>query len=410
MTSSVRIGRISAVLPGRVCREHALDVRSFDSLASLERLPLLDKKTIRDNTEAMKARNAHGLTAFSTGGSSGEPLTFFLDAERVSHDVAAKRRATRWWGVDIGDREIVVWGSPIELGAQDRIRALRDRLMRTELLSAFEMSEANLERFVGRIRRRRPGMLFGYPSSLAAIASFAGRRGLRLDDLGVKVVFVTSERLYDYQRELIASAFACPVANGYGGRDAGFLAHECPAGSMHITADDIILEIVDAAGNVLPPGESGEVVVTHLHSAAFPFVRYRTGDVAALASEPCACGRGLPVLERLEGRTTDFLVAEDGSVVHGLALIYVLRELPSVNEFRIVQESLQLLEIEIVPAEGFDASVEDRICAQAQARLGEGVKVVFTRVHEITREPSGKFRYVVSRVAPGSVPEHHPYS
>ncbi len=86
----------------------------------LQRLPLLDKSTIRANTEALKATNATGLARFNTGGSSGEPLVFYIGKERVSHDVAAKWRATRWWGVDIGDREIVVWGSPIELGAQDR--------------------------------------------------------------------------------------------------------------------------------------------------------------------------------------------------------------------------------------------------------------------------------------------------
>ncbi|MEQ9507623.1 MAG: hypothetical protein RLN92_01145, partial [Alloalcanivorax xenomutans] len=126
---------------------------AVSSVADLQRLPLLDKATIRAHTEQLKARDAHGLMRFNTGGSSGEPLIFYRGNERVSHDVAAKRRATRWWGVDIGDPEIVVWGSPIELGSQDRVRLLRDKLFRTELLSAFEMSTDNLHRFVERIRR-----------------------------------------------------------------------------------------------------------------------------------------------------------------------------------------------------------------------------------------------------------------
>ena len=103
--------------------------------------------------------------SFNTGGSSGEPLIFFIGNERVGHDVAAKWRATRWWDVDIGDTEIVVWGSPIELGTQDRFRAIRDKFMRTELMPAFQMSEPNLDQFVARIRDRRPKMLFGYPSA-----------------------------------------------------------------------------------------------------------------------------------------------------------------------------------------------------------------------------------------------------
>ena len=262
------------------------------SVADLHRLPLLDKAAIRAHTEQLKAQDVQGLKRFNTGGSSCEPLIFYLGNERVSHDVAAKRRATRWWGVDIGDREIVVWGSPIELGSQDRVRLLRDKLFRTELLSAFEMSQANLQKFVERIRQFRPKMLFGYPSSLALIAQFAGEQGIALDGLGIRVAFVTSERLYEHQREAIENAFGCPVANGYGGRDAGFIAHACPAGSLHITAEDMVVEIVDPAGNVLPAGESGEIVVTHLFTSEFPFVRYRTGDVGTLSDQPCTCGRG----------------------------------------------------------------------------------------------------------------------
>jgi phenylacetate-CoA ligase len=102
-----------------------------------------------------------GRHVFNTGGSSGEPLVFFIGKQRVTHDVAAKWRATRWWNVDIGDPEIVVWGSPIELGAQDRVKQLRDALMRTELLPAFEMSDTRLDSFLQRIRRRRPRMVPG---------------------------------------------------------------------------------------------------------------------------------------------------------------------------------------------------------------------------------------------------------
>ena len=369
------------------------------SLADLQRLPLLDKATIRVHTEALRAREAQGLKRFNTGGSSGEPLIFYLGNERVSHDVAAKRRATRWWGVDIGDREVVVWGSPIELGSQDRIRLLRDQLFRTELLSAFEMSRENLQKFVDRIRQFRPVMLFGYPSSLALIAQFAEEQGIALDGLGIRVAFVTSERLYEHQREAIEQTFGCPVANGYGGRDAGFIAHACPEGSLHITAEDMVVEIVDNEGNVLPAGESGEIVVTHLFTSEFPFVRYKTGDIGVLASEPCRCGRGLPVLASVEGRTTDFVVAADGTILHGLALIYVLRDMPGVANFRIVQESLELTRVEVVPRDTLTHVMKVEIESGLKARLGENVVVDVVQTESIPREASGKFRYVVSRMA-----------
>jgi phenylacetate-CoA ligase len=380
-------------------QEIGFDPAQTSSLADLQKLPLLTKGIIRSAGERMKADNAQGLARFNTGGSSGEPLIFFIGNERVSHDVAAKWRATRWWNVDIGDKEIVVWGSPIELGTQDRVRAIRDRLMRTELMPAFQMNESNLDRFVARICQRKPSMLFGYPSAISHIAKHAQKRQIPLNDLGVKVVFCTSERLYDHQRESISSAFACPVANGYGGRDAGFIAHQCPAGGMHITAEDIIVEIIDEHGNVQPNGTAGEIVVTHLATADYPFIRYRTGDIGVLGTEKCSCGRGLPLLKEIQGRSTDFVIAADGTVIHGLALIYILRDLPEVKSFKIIQETTQLTRVLVVTEGGDEAETRRKVISGFKQRLGESVEVRIEFVDAIPLEKSGKHRYVVSHAS-----------
>jgi len=371
---------------------------SVSSVQDLQALPFLTKPVIRAHTDALRSDQATGLARFNTGGSSGEPLVFFIGKERVSHDVAAKWRATRWWDVDIGDRETVVWGSPIELGAQDRVRMIRDKLMRTQLLAAFEMNETKLDGYIQTIRAQRPSMLFGYPSALAHIARHARKRGIAMNDLGVKVAFVTSERLYDEQRADISAVFGCPVANGYGGRDAGFIAHQCPSGGMHLTAEDIIVEIVDAQGKPLAPGQMGEIVVTHMATRDYPFVRYRTGDMAVMGQSPCACGRGLPLLSEIQGRSTDFLVATDGTVMHGLALIYILRDLPGVKSFKITQETLTHTRVEVIPDKGFGESEIAQIKSGFRRRLGDTVQVDVQLVDDIPPEKSGKFRYVISRV------------
>ena len=375
------------------------DPRAVTSVQDLQVLPLLDKANIRAHTDAMKHPQAQGLARFNTGGSSGEPLIFYIGKERVSHDVAAKWRATRWWGVDIGDPEIVVWGSPIELGSQDRVRWLRDKLMRTQLLPAFEMTEAKLDAMVATIRRTRPRMLFGYPSALSHIARHARQSGQRMDDLGICVAFVTSERLYEDQRASIGAVFGCPVANGYGGRDAGFIAHECPSGGMHLTAEDIVVELVDVAGQPVPLGQAGEIVVTHLATKDFPFIRYRTGDVAVMDTQRCACGRGLPMLKEIQGRSTDFVVAADGTVMHGLALIYILRDLPGLHRFKIVQQTLTHTQVLLQPESSFDANRYLPLIVQGfKRRLGDQVHVQVEVCGELPAERSGKFRYVVSHV------------
>ena len=372
------------------------DPATVQSVADLSRLPFLTKAVIRANTEKLKHANARGLAHFNTGGSSGEPLIFFIGDKRVSYDVAAKWRATRWWGVDIGDPEIVVWGSPIELGKQDRIKQVRDKLMRTQLLPAFEMSESKLDQFIATIRSVRPRMLFGYPSALTHIAKHAKKRNVTMTDLGIQVAFVTSERLYDEQRSTISEVFGCKVANGYGGRDAGFIAHECPEGNMHLTADDIVVEIVDEQGQVLPVGQAGEIVVTHLSTNDFPFIRYRTGDIGVLGSTVCKCGRGLPILQDIQGRSTDFVVASNGTVMHGLSLIYILRDLAGVKAFKVIQESRALTRVLLVTENSFPPDAKQQIVDAFKRRLGQDVAVVVELVDNIPAEKSGKFRYIIS--------------
>lgn len=379
-------------------KELGLTAKDFVSLADIQKLSLTDKKFMRENSELLVSLKSKDLHKFNTGGSTGEPLIFYLSKERISQDIAAKWRATRWWGVDIGDPEIVVWGSPIELGTQDLIKKIRDKVLRTTLLSAFEMTSEKIREFINTIIKIKPKMLFGYPSSIALIAKQAIEDRIAVDRLGIKVVFVTSERLFDDARELIEKAFNCKVANGYGGRDSGFIAHECEIGGMHITAENLIVEIVDEQGIVKPPGEIGEIVVTNFATRAFPFVRYRTGDLGAIAKHPCACGRGLPMLQEIQGRTTDFLTAKNGASVHALGLIYVMREIPEISMFKIIQETADRVRVQVCVDGVLSDESEKKIYADFKSRLGDEMLVKLEYVAEISKEKSGKFKHVVNRL------------
>jgi phenylacetate-CoA ligase len=368
--------------------------------ARLTDLPFLTKEIVRQNLDQMKSRQARGVRKFSTGGSTGAPMIFYLGPTRISSDIAARLRAESWFGINIGDPEFAIWGSPVELTKQDRIRDLRDRLLRTRLLSAFEMSPATMTRYLDEISKLGCRRIFGYPSSIALLCDHARREGRDLRRLGVKAVFVTAEYLYENWRTIISETFNCPVANGYGGRDSGFVAHECPAGGMHISADRLIVEIVDDHGRMQPLGSLGEIVVTNMDTPEMPFIRYRTGDVGALASKPCACGRTLPLLERIEGRKTDFVIAPDGRVMHGLSLIYVIREIAGVGAFRITQKRLTDFEVEIVRNPNYDPGCESLIQQGFSRRLRAPVAVRVRYSDSIIPTASGKTRFVISEVQP----------
>lgn len=378
-------------------RELGFRPHEFESTLDLQRLPLLTKALIRQNTERLRSAVAGRLLRYSTGGSTGEPMIFYMGLDRVTHDVAAKWRATRWWDVDIGDPEIVLWGSPVELKAQDRIKRWRDKLLRSRLLPAFRLSEAQIDHYIATIQRVRPRMIFGYASAVALLARRAETMGQSLSSVGVRVVFLTGETLYPDQREVVERVFAAPVANGYGSRDAGFIAHQCPHGSLHISAEHIIVELLDDAGQPVTPGEQGEIVTTHLATQDFPFIRYRTGDMAVLSKNACTCGRGLPVLQEVLGRATDFIRTPSGNVMHALALIYEVRERPGVTAFKFIQSEDLSVELQLVVDTEYSPVVEDQIRRGLLGRMGAGANLLISQVSEIPADKSGKYRYVVSR-------------
>jgi phenylacetate-CoA ligase len=370
----------------------------------LRRLPLMRKADIRRHRSELRAQNATRLSPFTTGGSTGEPLIFDLGRRRTASRVACRQRVARWWGVGVGDPEIALWGSAIELNRQDRIRGLRDRLLRSQLLSAFEMNEGRLSEYLDVIQRKGCRQLFGYPSAVYLLCLQAQKQKRDLRSLGVRVVFVTGEVLLPHQRTLISETLSAPVADGYGGRDSGFIAHECPQGGMHVLSDATVVEIVDGDGRCLQPGEAGEIVVTDLYSEEAPFIRYATGDIGVASTRLCACGRALPLLERIEGRSNDLVVAPDGRRINSLALVYPLRELSGIEQYRIVQKEVDCFHVQMVCNGSFPTEGEDRIRSGWSQLMRTRVRVTFEYLSRIPAEPRGKFRHVVSEVGQAEGP------
>lgn len=366
------------------------------TLADLARLPTMDKRDARDNVEQLVWRDVPGgVFPYTTGGSSGEPLIFHFGRARQAADAAGRLRARRWWGVEPGEREVYLWGAPVELNRTDRIKTLRDRLVNQLLLNAFAMSPARMDEYLDAIGRWNPRAIYGYASSLALLAAHAETRGIRPRVSALRVVSSTGEPLFPHQRELIERVFGVPVSVEYGARDAGLMALESPNGVLLQMSETHIVEVLDEAGN---PADEGEAVITSLVSEAQPFIRYRTGDVVRRSGRADPGGRGLDVLDAVVGRQTDFIVAADGRIMHALALIYVLRAIPGVHQFKLIQHAVERLEVQVVPDVRWNAGAHDAVLQGLRARLGDGLKVDLKLLDAIAPEASGKHRYVVSHV------------
>jgi len=369
------------------------------ALADLQRLPTMNKRDARDNVEQLVWRGVPGgVFQYTTGGSSGEPLIFYFGRARQASDAAGRMRARRWWGVQPGEREAYLWGAPVELNKTDRIKTLRDRLVNQLVLNAFAMSPERMDEYLEALQAWQPKCLYGYASSIALLAAHAEARQRELSLPQLRVVCTTGEPLYPHQRELIARVFGAPVANEFGSRDIGFTAHEAPGGQMLLMSESHIVEVLDQTGRPVAPGMAGEAVITGLTSEAQPFIRYRTGDVLRLSSEPVAGGQGLHVIAEVTGRQTDFVVAADGRVMHALAVIYVLRAVPGIAQFKCIQHALDRMEVQIVPAADWNEAARNAVVAGLRARLGEALSVKLCMLDDIPPEASGKHRYVVSHV------------
>ena len=381
----------------RLFDDHGLQPWRIQNLADFARIPFLTKDIVRAHFKELQPRTPlRGVQRLSSGGSTGAPVTVMVDRLRAAFTDATRLRAHRWFGADIGVREVVLWGSPIELTRQDRIRAVRDRLINSRLLSAFDLSEAAMKSYGEVLRRYRPVKMYGYASALALLAGYLARQGWTPGDGWPRVIFTTAEPLYDFQRALLKSVFGCPVSVEYGCRDGGLVANECPAGGLHVAAEGMLVEVLGAAERA---GDAGEIALTNLYSFAMPMIRYRTGDVGVMEEGACSCGRGLPRLRSVEGRQTDFLVTPAGKVLHALSAIYVLRELPSVREFQIVQEQSERLDLRIVPNGTLDDATRTMIVSRLRRLFEANIDVRIEIVDTIPRPSSGKYRYVMSKVA-----------
>jgi len=367
------------------------------TLDDLAHLPTLDKRQIMEHTADIVApRVPGGLHAATTGGSTGEPLAFLTDRRRQAADQAARARSRRWFGIEPGQREVYLWGSPIERRRRDRLRAWRDRLANHLLLDAFDMTPRSMCRHLDEIRRFDPVHVFGYPSSVAALFRHARQLGRNVQNPSLRAVFVTGELFPSADRAIIEEMVSVPVADGYGSREGGFIAHQCPSGSYHVTMESVIVELLDSAGRPIADHQVGEIVITHLDARGMPFIRYRTGDMARWSDERCPCGRGLAALRGIEGRRTDMLRRPGGGYAHALAVIYVLRDEPLIAQFKVVQRANLDLDVALVPRGPLNGERLEHLGRALRARMGGNIAVRCHLVDVIPPDPSGKHRYVVS--------------
>jgi phenylacetate-CoA ligase len=366
------------------------DVRS---IADLSQLPLLTKLDIRGNLDGILSSDykKEDLTPAKTGGSTGVSLQVFCDARGIEMRNAAALRSDEWSGWQLGEPHGAIWGNPpVATTFKNKVRTtFKDRYI---YLDTMKIDTAAMDTFVDQWRGLRPGMLFGHAHSIFILAENLLERGIKIQPTGI---IATSMMLIPSERKVIEEAFGIKVTNRYGCEEVSLISCECEEHhGMHLNADHNIVEFLRDDGTPCAPGEDGRLVITELINFGMPMIRYEVGDRGVPSDRICACGRGLPLMESITGRTADFLVAEEGFQVAGISIIEnSLTKISGLRQMQIIQEKVGHLHVNLVAGKDYSDDTAAELVASLREMLGAGMQVELNLVDAIAQEKSGKYRF-----------------
>lgn len=383
----------------KLFKERGLTYQDIQTVDDLTKLPILTKNEIRQNFDSISARNLKKWKPIlnSTGGSTGEPLKYYITKNLASITWAGMFRGWKWAGYQIGDKRIKFGGSSlIPDKSPSLFDIVRDKLERNVQYSALSIDESRYDSLVRIIRKNKPEYFYGLASATYLFSDYC--KNNNITDIKFKAVFCTAEVLLRQYRTGIENQFQCKVFDEYGSNDGGGQALECEIHKgFHISAEKVILETVDGNGNRLPPGKSGRIIVTDLFNYAIPFLRYEVGDIGVLSEDTCVCGRTLPLLKSVEGRTTDIIKLSNGVTLSGLTIPVVFEERP-VKQYQVIQEAKDRLLVKIVKDVNYSELDSDYILKLLRHHAGKDIQIDLEFQDTIPVTGNSKFKYVISKV------------
>jgi phenylacetate-CoA ligase len=366
----------------------------------LENWPILGKEAVRQNPLAFLAedRDAGRMFRNRTGGTTGKPLSIYSARDTLMrHYALFEARIRRWHGVSRHEPWAILGGHLVVPRSRKAPPFwVHNKPLHQLALSSYHLAPSAATAYARALWRHAPTHLVALPSSGSLLAAECLEAGITLPKLAV---FSGSEVLLDSQRALLSRAFGSAVRNTYGMVEMAAAASECGEGSLHSWPEEGLVEILeDGSDSALPPGKSGRLVATGLVNEDMPLIRYDTGDRASLAESPCRCGRSLPVLQRVEGRSRDLVVTRDGRRIWNWSPVFY--GLP-VAQAQIFQESLDSIRARIVPSGPFGELEKRQLVYRIRLRLEVAAEVSVETVAELPRTAGGRVRPVISLFARG---------
>ena len=385
----------------------------FDEWATDREVTIEKARPFVENRELFGKQFLDKYLVITTSGTTGTHGIFLIDRRSLSVIAPlALRMISSWLGIgDIirtiarGGRisSILATGTPLGTGVA--IARFGSRLGKA--LSVH----MPLPELVTQLNQFQPALLMSYATMTKLLASEQEAGRLHINPV---LVLLTAEGLALNEYDRIASAFNAKVGNSYVASECPFLSYSCEQKWLHVNADWVVFEPVDADYRPVPPGvQSHTVLISNLANHVQPILRYDLGDSVLLRPDPCPCGNPLPAI-RVQGRAADMLALPSNSgeritmppLLFGASIYHI----PGIEQFQIVQTAPTSLRVRLRLATGTDPdrvwqSVNGAIRGLlARHRLDH---VMLERAEELPEQAAGgKYREVIPLSGGGDSGNH----
>lgn len=380
----------------RLFDEYGINVKKIQDFSDIEVIPFLTKDILKEHMEDMISdcipRNK--LLYVMTGGSTGNPLGFYITKETDQRRLAFTWHSWRPWGYKMGMPCAVLRGAVVKDGWFHYNRGERYLY-----LSTYDMVDSNIEAYIDKLREFSPRFLRGYPSALEILARYIHREGVLVKGLKLKAIFTSSEVLLESQRRIIEDVFQCPIGDLYGNcEQVGFIAN-CQYDNYHEYMEHSYLEYLKEDGSPAKDGELGEIVGTSFINNAVPFIRYKTEDHALMGEgNHCSCGIQSRMIKRMQGRTGDSLKTKYGNLISITALNSHSDIFEHTVRIQYYQEKEGVVVLKIIPRSDYTEEDTKKIYAELGEKFKGQVELRLEFVDSIPLTPRGKYKYLDQRL------------
>ena len=374
-------------------KAHSKWYRNYDS-SDLSLLPILEKADIINNLEKIKTVSEKEGVISLTGGTTGASMKVVYTKEDMQERFAILDHFRAKHGYKLGKK--TAWFSGKNLVSQKDIDkgicSHYDFINKIRFYSTFHINKKNFNVYWRSLNKFKPEFIVGFPSSVYEICEIADNLGLKLNHR-VKVFFPTAETVLPQHREVIGRVLGCKLVNQYASSEGAPFILECESGNLHIHPLTGVFEVIDEN---LQPAKEGQLLVTSFTTRGTPLVRYRIGDSIKLSpkNKTCTCGSIFPLVDEIQGRTTDYLVSPTHGKVNLGNLSNSTKDVSGIIKFQAIQDSIDKIKVQVIANESFNIAEQEKFKDALQERFGPETNININIVEDIPNEKSGKFRII----------------